>query len=146
MIPKRIISDPDIADLCVIFWPEITKYQARTMMTIFLCENGGDANALYLNQTGLFAWTLDRGLGAINEMAIREVRNNVAFPAEDFCDPLLSVAMARDTWDWRFDVAHERNMTYGGCLIYAYSGWSMYKNKPAAWGAMWTRAGTALKV
>jgi hypothetical protein len=150
-IPKLIIPDADIARLAIRYWPEPTHWQARTMVTIALCETLGDAYALYLNTTGMFAGTLDRGLWAINEAAIIGVCEAMSTPTPDphqFVDPEASAGMARLTWDYRFGVARDRGKSWADPLTYAYQGWNTYRDKDtkyaAVWPGLWARAGAAI--
>jgi hypothetical protein len=135
-IPQLIIPDDRIAELAAAQWPEPTRYQARVMTTIALCETGGDAYALYLNTSGDFAGTLDRGLWAINEEAIRGLFGTNPSPAL-FVDPEASAKFVR--LDGR---------PYAEALVFAYLGWTTYREKAGkyanVWPVLWRRAGVAL--
>jgi hypothetical protein len=146
-IPQLIIPDDRIAELAAAQWPEPTRYQARVMTTIALCETGGDAYALYLNTSGDFAGTLDRGLWAINEEAIRGLFGTNPSPAL-FVDPEASAKFARAVWDWRFGIAKLDGRPYAEALVFAYLGWTTYREKAGkyanVWPVLWRRAGVAL--
>jgi len=145
-IPVNIIPDDEIARLAAQRWPENTKYQARVMTTIALCESGGDANALYLNTDGILAGTLDRGLWGINEVAIRNVAGWIE--PSLFWLPMYNVEFAHDIWQFRFDQARTRGQSYTDALIYAYEGWTTYRMRKlqyaSVWPMLWKRAGVAL--
>jgi hypothetical protein len=149
-IPQLLLPDERMAQLVTAKWIEPSKYQARTMLTTFLCETGGDSYALYLNLTGDFAGTLDRGWCAINERAIIAVRKALQKPppdSADFIDPVMSVEMAFDIWIWRFNTAI-KNKSFAEALVFAYNGWSTYRDRRTkyaeVWPSLWKRAGKAL--
>lgn len=146
----NIIPDVDIARAALNYWRP--TYQAEIMTAIALVENGGDADAIYLNTTGIFAGYADRGLWAINEAAIREVRADRCIDPALFRDVDESAHMAWDIWSWRLEYA-TTNLHYGysAGLVYAYEGWTTYKRRFAyelvpVWATMRRRAKAAVAI
>ena len=146
------VADIDIAHGALVQWE--APYQASVMTTIFLVENGGDEYSFYMNRTGIFVGYADRGLCAINERVIYNLRDEWQDPAA-FADVDEAMAMAREVWDWRFDRAQKLGKSYSDSLIDAYSGWSVYAHKDddtaqgaalrARWSQMRPRAVAAVK-
>lgn len=146
MSAKLIIPDVDIARIAMKYWAEPTHYQAARMVTIALCESGGDAYALRMNDAGIFKGYLDRGSWQVNEGALHDVRGYWSDPAE-FCDIDRNGRQAWDVWDWRY-----RHAPLGRePLTYAYNGWTTYRDRATdpylihAWPIAASRAWAAIK-
>lgn len=134
MTAQLIIPDVTIARLALDAWD--APYRAQVMTTIALCENGGDTYSYYLNTTGLFAGYADRGLWAINEAVVHELTGAWPDPAT-FIDPSESVKYAHMIWEWRFNGAINRGATYTAALVYAYEGWTTYKQRFTKYAQVW---------